>query len=112
MTMDQLVAERLAIIKAHMPEVYDCIQERAQHAGPEVFALVRKGLRGEPGCFYAMEAGHVVGTPFGREHPLMREAAEFVVVFGRAHVCVWPDRIWAGGAALAAADAGGADGAH
>ena len=30
----------------------------------------RRALKGEPGLFYAMEAGHVLGTPFPATHPI------------------------------------------
>lgn len=103
--MKDLVAQRLAIIKQHMPSVLACIEDRAQHIGPEAYALVRRGLRGEPGCFYAVEAGHVVGTPLGRDHPAMREAARFMAIFGCTHVCIWHE------SAFPAKD-GGVDGAH
>lgn len=106
MSNDDLVNERLAVIRAHMPEVYAVIQDKAQQIGPEAFALVRRGLRGEPGCFYAFEAGHVVGTPFGRSHPAMVETANFLVRFGCAHVCIWPDD------AVAPPKVGVADGTH
>jgi len=92
--MKELVAQRLAIIKQHMPHVLACIEDRAQHIGNEAYALVRRGLRGEPGCFYAMEAGHVVGAPFGRDHPGMQEAARFLVLYGCAHVCIWHESAW------------------
>lgn len=92
--MKELVAQRLAIIKQHMPNVMACIEDRAQHAGPVAYALVRRGLRGEPGCFYAVEAGHVVGTPLGRDHVAMLETAQFMVIFGCAHVCIWHESAW------------------
>ena len=92
----------LQTIKVSMPNVYACIQDRAESLGKDVFQLVRRGLAGQPGCFYAFEAGHVVGTPFGRGHPAMRELAQFTAVFGCAHVCIWPatdDEVLAYGAA-------------
>lgn len=80
----------LQTIKTSMPNVYQSIQARAESMGNDVFQLVRRGLAGQPGCFYAFEAGHVVGTPFGREHPAMLELAQFTAIFGCAHVCIWP----------------------
>jgi hypothetical protein len=58
------------VIKTQMPMVYGAIQDKAQEIGKEAFALVRKGLRGEPNTFYAFERGYVVGTPFshGTDH--------------------------------------------
>jgi hypothetical protein len=52
------------VIKTQMPMVYGAIQDKAQQIGKDAFALVRKGLRGEPNTFYAFERGYVVGTPF------------------------------------------------
>lgn len=97
-----LVQQRLQLIKSSMPNVMKSIEDKAAHIGPEAYALVRRGLRGEPGCFYAFEAGHVVGAPFGRNDPVMLELAQFTAVFGCAHVCIWPakdDEVRAHGAA-------------
>ena len=88
--MKALVDQRLQVIKSRMPNVRQAIEDRAALIGNEAFALVRRGLRGEPGCFYALEAGHVVGTPFGHGDPRMVQVAQFVVRFGCAHVCIWP----------------------
>ena len=90
----QLVAYRLDIIKTFMPNVLACIRDRAQHYGPDAFTLVRRGLRGEPGCFYAIEGGHVVGTPLGMDRQALQGAADFMAIFGCAHVCIWPERVW------------------
>lgn len=75
-------------IKAYMPNVYQGIQDKAREIGGEAFRLVRRGLRGEPGCFWAMERGRVVGTPFAG-HPIQDEVAMVMVKFGCAHVCMW-----------------------
>lgn len=100
-----LVEQRLATIKQHMPNVLACIEDRAQYFGPEAYKLVRRGLRGEPGCFYAIEGGHVVGNPMGLDRKEMGELANHMVIFGCAHVCIWPLRVWQG-------KEGAADGAH
>lgn len=88
--MKALVDQRLQVIKSRMPNVRQAIEDRAALIGNETFALVRRGLRGEPGCFYALEGGHVVGTPFGDADPRMAQVAQFLVRFGCAHVCIWP----------------------
>ena len=80
----------LNTIKTYMPNVYAVIQDRAQSMGNEAYALVRRGLAGQAGCFYAFEAGHVVGTPFGDTDPRMVQLAQFLVRFGCAHVCIFP----------------------
>ena len=51
-----------AEIKARMPETYKAILAKAAEIGNSAFSLVRRGLRGEPNCFYAMENGHVKGA--------------------------------------------------
>lgn len=94
--MKLVVAEKLETIKRSMPNVLACIEDRAQHFGQEAYALVRRGLRGEPGCFYAIEAGYVVGTPLGMDGKLLQEAADFMALFGSTHVCMWPARVWGG----------------
>lgn len=42
-------------IKVEMPKTYKAIQERAHKNGNAAYELVRRGLRGEVGCFYARE---------------------------------------------------------
>lgn len=84
------VDDKIAEIKAHMPDAYASIQRKAAQWGNEAFMLVRRGLRGEAGCFYAVEGGRVVGTPFDARHPDMQIAAQAMVEFGCAHVCIWP----------------------
>lgn len=84
------VDDKIAEIKAHMPGVYAAIQRKASEIGGDAFALVRRGLRGERGCFYGIEGARVVGAPFHREHPDMQIAARAMVEFGCAHVCIWP----------------------
>ena len=71
----------LQTIKAHMPQTYAEIKRLADARGGEVYRLVRQGCGGQPGCFYAVEAGHVVGTPFGADQidPIV---AQSIVQFG------------------------------
>lgn len=75
-------------IKTHMPETYKSILEKATTIGNEAFSLVRRGLRGEPNCFWAMEGGLVMGTPFSLQE-VTRDVAQYMVTFGCAHVCVF-----------------------
>lgn len=82
------VQQGLHTIKTGMPNVYAAIQAKAADIGQGAYGLVRRGLRGEPLCFWAMEGGHVVGTPF-EGHPVEREVAYHMVRFGCAHVCMW-----------------------
>ena len=80
-------------IKAHMPETYRAILNRAQSSdlGRQAYALVRRGLKGEPNCFYAMERGWVVGTPFSVPD-VTAEMARYMVQFGCSFMIMWqPD---------------------
>lgn len=88
------VAARIDEIKRHMPEVYQSIQAHAapSELGSEAFALVRRGLRGEANCFYAFEAGRVVGTPFSMPGSIMADVALHMVQFGVKHCVIWPHR--------------------
>lgn len=79
--------EALLLIKTRMPETYAAIQEKAAQYGNQVYTLVRHGIRGKANAFWAMEAGHVVGTPFSG-HSAQAVTAEALVRFGCAHVCI------------------------
>lgn len=82
------VTEGLHVIKTQMPMVYGAIQDKAQEIGKDAFALVRRGLRGEPNTFYAFERGYVVGTPFSHG-PITDQLAGLMVRFGCAFVCIF-----------------------
>ncbi|MES2685693.1 MAG: hypothetical protein V4706_02665 [Pseudomonadota bacterium] len=85
-------ADKIELIKTLMPGVYGRIQKKAAEIGREAYALVRRGLQGEPNCFYALEGGRVVGTMFN--HPAINsDLALHVVEFGSAHVCIWGDQL-------------------
>lgn len=101
------VSDKINEIKQHMPGVYASIQRRAALIGDEAYQLVRRGLRGEPRCFYAMEGGRVVGTPF-YGHPVMTEVGKALVEFGCAYVCIWPDQAPITGLARTQGEAHGA----
>ncbi|PQA78702.1 hypothetical protein [Rhodoferax sp. TS-BS-61-7] len=98
------IQDQIQIIKTKMPETYKAIQDREKGVtdvidgkrvtvipvyGAEVYALVRRGLRGEPNCFWAMEAGYVMGTPFNMP-TVSRDIAWYMVSFGCLHVCTFP----------------------
>lgn len=85
------VNAKIAEIKQHMPSVYASIQRKAAMIGDDAYKLVRRGLRGEPRCFYAMEGGRVVGTPFDIKHYDMVAASIALLEFGSADVCIWPE---------------------
>ena len=84
------VTAQINEIKAHMPETYKAIQAKAYESGNVVYEYVRRGLRGEPNCFYAFERGWVKGKPFdGKELELTRDVKCNMVELGCAHVCFW-----------------------
>jgi hypothetical protein len=83
----KLAATQLTI-KTKMPETYNYIQERAKQHPKGTFGLVKRGVLGEPGCFYAFERGHVVGTPFNG-HQIQADVAVNMVRFGCAYVCIF-----------------------
>lgn len=54
-----------ASMKDAMPETADWVNKmRAQWGRPYVDDCLRRGMAGEPGYFYAVEGGRVVGTPW------------------------------------------------
>jgi hypothetical protein len=88
----QEIDRQAQAIKLTMPHTYAAIQRKAGEIGRSAFALVRRGLGGEPNCFWAMEAGHVVGTPFAAGHPINAAVAEAMVSFGACWVVIWPEQ--------------------
>lgn len=48
-----------------MPNTAAFIDDLRSAFGREAIdAMIRKGMKGEAGCFHAREAGHELGTPF------------------------------------------------
>ena len=82
------IEQVLQVIKTKMPNVYAAIRAKAAQIGPQAFKLVREGVRGEPYKFYAMENGHVVGTPFEGE-AIQAEVAALMCSFGCSHFILW-----------------------
>lgn len=85
--MERWVSKQLAFIKQQMPLTYQAIQRKAAEQGNGVFGLVRKGIKGQPNCFWAAESSHTVGTPFvGLTNA--DQLADTIRQFGCAHVCI------------------------
>lgn len=99
------VQARVQQIKAQMPDTYEAIKAKASEIGNDAYALVRRGLRGEANCFYAVERGHVVGTPFDMGD-VQAEMARYMVRFGCTFLVMWAP------VPAAVAGKGVADGAH
>jgi hypothetical protein len=91
--MDTLTANRSKEdVEQDLPKLYTAIKDRAV-VQPDVYAMVRRGLRGEANQFYAMEAGHVMGTPFSGDRwakvtDVLRQTA---LQFGFGFVVMWGD---------------------
>ena len=83
------VAAEIQVIKQHMPDTYKSIQAKAAEIGNDAYVLVRRGLRGEPNCFWAMERGHIKGTLFNLPDT-QRDVAWAMVCWGSAHACIFP----------------------
>ena len=89
------VKAKLAEIRQYMPETYRAIQAKAVEAGNDAYAYVRRGVRGEPNCFYAIEAGRVVGAPFAVSG-VDAELAKYMVEFGCSFLVMWSPTLVAG----------------
>lgn len=83
------VEAAVAVIKAQMPTTYASIKAKAAELGPGAFAMVRRSLKGAPNQFWAMERGHVMGTPFSADHPIQADVALALVQFGPVAVVIW-----------------------
>lgn len=58
-------------LRQQMPETAKWVEARRLELGKEfVNDCIRRAMKGEPGLFYAMERGHVLGTPFPATHPI------------------------------------------
>lgn len=82
----RLIQEGQQRIKSSMPEVYKTIC-RAAAKDKNVWRLVRQGLAGHPGCFWATENGHMAGAPFTGLNRAV-EMSRLMARMGCAHVCM------------------------
>jgi hypothetical protein len=58
-------------LRAQMPETAVFVDSKRSEFGAEfVNTCIKQALAGKPGRFYAMENGHVLGTPFPATHPM------------------------------------------
>lgn len=75
-------------LKSQMPTVATIVQERRQAWGDaHVNRCIKEGLKGRPNRFYAIEAGHIVGTPFDATTDL-HHAAKLAAIVGGAFVAM------------------------
>jgi hypothetical protein len=80
--------KQIRMIKDRMPKVYGAIKAKADVMGNDAYALVRRGLRGEAGCFFASEGDIKVGTYWQTE--LSTDVAQLIERYGMTFVCMWP----------------------
>ena len=63
--MTETTRKKPGWLREAMPRVAGMIDDRRKEWGEaHVNAQVAAGMAGKPGHFYAIEAGHIVGTPF------------------------------------------------
>jgi len=69
-------------LRTQMPETAKWVDQQRQELGAaHVNGCIRRALTGEPGVFWAIERGHVLGTPFPSSSPIA-EAQRMAVVTG------------------------------
>lgn len=83
--MSQPASQRIDM-RQQMPETADYIDQRRREWGADyVNDCIRRSLKGEPDCFYAIEGGHVLGTPFAME--ATAEVAALILRWGTSFCC-------------------------
>lgn len=69
-------------LRQQMPETAKWVdRQRAEYGADHVNQCIRRAMKGEPGQFYAIERGHVLGTPFPSTHPVA-EWQDFAIMTG------------------------------
>lgn len=70
-----------ASLRDSMPKTAEWVDRmRVEHGAAFVNEQIRLALKGEPGHFYAIEAGRTLGTPFPCDHPIDQEQRLAVLV--------------------------------
>jgi hypothetical protein len=63
-----------ASLRDSMPETARWVDSKRKELGLEfVNGCIKEAMSGVPGRFYALENGHVLGTPFPATHPIAQE---------------------------------------
>jgi hypothetical protein len=93
MKSSEEIAAVIEVIKVHMPDTYKAIKLKADSIGKPAYEYVRRGIRGEPNCFYAFENFNVVGTKFSIEHEDALALATYMVEFGSTFCIIFGDRL-------------------
>ena len=69
-------------LRQDMPATAKWVDEKRQELGADyVNGCIRRAMKGEPGFFYALERGHVLGMPFPATHPIA-EWQNYAIVNG------------------------------
>jgi hypothetical protein len=69
-------------LRQHMPETARWVAEKRVAFGKDfVNDCIRRSLQGEEGLFYAIERGHVLGTPFPATHIIAHDQ-QFALMTG------------------------------
>jgi hypothetical protein len=67
-------------MRALMPKTAEYVARRRKEWGAGfVNECMRRAVAGEPGYFYAMEDGHVIGTPFAAGEPIAEDQRNAVL---------------------------------
>lgn len=74
------VDDQLALIRREMPVTYAAIKAWAGLVGNKAYEMVKRGLRGEYRCFFAIEGSHRLGVDWSC--PDDAEAAVYHCRFG------------------------------
>lgn len=68
-------------MRLQMPETLKWVEARRLEFGKaHVNDCIKRAMAGEAGLFYALERGHVVGTPFPATHPIAPDQASAVLL--------------------------------
>jgi hypothetical protein len=69
-------------LRQQMPETSKWVDAKRVELGKEyVNDCIRRALKGEPGLFYALERGHVLGTPYPATHPIA-DSQNYAITMG------------------------------
>jgi hypothetical protein len=84
----------MADLKQAMPKVAEIVKGmRAQFGKAWVDQCINKAVAGEPDMFYAMERGHIVGTPFTLDLALAEQMRVCFMVGGAGAVIRQPEGV-------------------
>lgn len=68
-------------MRQQMPETAKWVEAKRTELGKDhVNACIKRALAGEPGLFYAIERGQVLGTPFPATHVIAADQRMAVLV--------------------------------